>query len=147
MVKSTKGLLELLKRKKLKITLTENYAGRADAITLGINGKHLKPINIAVFLYTNGFESSIQCLIVKIEENKTAECLTVLNELNRRYKWARFSLDPSLAVICEIDVTATSDTLPEITFQMLASMMRTADEAYMSIKQFAAKADTGTDRM
>ena len=50
MVQSTKKFLELLRRKKLKVTLTENYAGKADAITLGFNGKHLQPINIAIFM-------------------------------------------------------------------------------------------------
>lgn len=145
MVQSTKRFLELLRRKKLKVTLTENYAGKADAITLGFNGKHLQPINIAIFMYTNGFEASVQCGIEKIQEGKTVECLKVLNELNRRYKWARFSLDPTRVVICEIDVPATSETVPEITFQMLASMIRTADEAYVSVQPFEDASNAVTD--
>ncbi len=94
MVQSTKKFLELLRRKKLKVTLTENYAGKADAITLGFNGKHLQPINIAIFMYTNGFEASVQCGIEKIQEGKTVECLKVLNELNRRYNGQGFLSTP-----------------------------------------------------
>lgn len=82
---------------------------------------------------------------LKNSRGETVECLKVLNELNRRYKWARFSLDPTRVVICEIDVPATSETVPEITFQMLASMIRTADEAYVSVQPFEDASNTVTD--
>ena len=114
--------------KDWKHTLTgENQ----DVILTGLGGeKNIRGLELGIFFDPERNVHILSRDYVHVPDDKVDAMYKVVNELNRTYRWAKFSLDDEGDIVLEADAVLDLDTCGDEIMEILFRLTQIADEAY-----------------
>ena len=111
------------------------YTQREDNIVrVAYTGDNLETIAVFIIFDTEG-EPLVQLKCWNIASFKGKEVLAknVCNELNARFRWVKFYVDPDSDIIADLDAMIDIDTCGEECLAMVRRMVSIIDDAYPTI--------------
>lgn len=119
--------LAYLDEKGIKYTIMEK-----GAVRIGFSGDNMDSIRQYLFFDEDG-EPLLQTRcwdIAKFKESKRADGNMLCNDLNREYRWVRFTIDDDGDVNVVADCYMTADSAGPITFNIVNRMVNIIDDVY-----------------
>ena len=100
-----------------------------DTLFLGVSGDSFSGLQLGV-LFDDNTSAQIHCHICKFPTTKNLLALQMVNQLNLKYRWTKFSATSSGVVRVTVDVMAAEDAAADVLFHNLCRMNAIIDEAY-----------------
>jgi len=131
---ATKAIAEALDAAEIKYRITE--PGEGSTLIVGFKAENVSSIEIKFISLDDDNDVAVRLFsLVKVPENKTAQVLTCLNELNGKFRYVNFYIDSDNDVTISYDfpVRTTADNVGAIGVEMTHRFVKIADEAYPMI--------------
>lgn len=100
-----------------------------EMIFIGISGDNFSGLQYFV-LFDDDTSAQIRCYICKFPPDKNQQSLQAVNQLNLKYRWTKFFVEPAGVVGVTADIKATEYTAAEILFHILCRVNGIIDDAY-----------------
>lgn len=105
-------------------------------ISISFDADNVSSVRFAVFFDNDGESIHIQSIgYVKIPSEKLHPMYRIMNDLNRKFRWAKFSIDDDGDVIVEDDAIIDLESAGEEVFQEIIHLVQIADDAYPVIQK------------
>lgn len=100
-----------------------------EMVSFGVAGENFNGLRFFV-LFDNDASAQIMCHVCKFSSDKNLPIRQVVNQLNIKYRWTKFSASSSGIVGVTVDVEATENTASDVIFHNLCRMNTIVDKAY-----------------
>lgn len=133
MIQSTQQFVDLLIEKGIKYTHSVIEDTGKDKVTIIYSGDNIPRIEVFFYFNVGGEDASIRVynLVQNIPPEKTMNMITVANDMNIRYRFAKFCFDKSDSSLqMEMDVSFRSCEVGEICFELLQRAISICDDTY-----------------
>ncbi|MBQ6174130.1 MAG: YbjN domain-containing protein [Clostridia bacterium] len=131
--RSTQEISNYFTMREIKHRIDE--ANGLSYVETGVNGKVVKNVIIRFFSRSDANDVDIRVLnlgMLAVPEERKADLLVTLNELNCKYRFVKFSLysDGSITVSYDIGTAVSLDDLGEVCREMFIRLISILDEVY-----------------
>lgn len=132
MYASTEYFTHLLEENDIKYNYQGQYDNGDDMIVIIFDGEHATNIVIRVFFDPNEEDVRLRVFdFVKFPASKSPEMLYEVNVMNRKFRMAKFSVDPDEhSVDVYLDGTFRGDTAGDVALEMLMCCLKVCDDSY-----------------
>lgn len=116
---------------ELELNYRVTQGKKSDVIRMGMSTDSGAKVEYVIF--PSGKESDVSMRIyglVKTPENKRAAVLKACNELNSKYRYAKFDVDKDLDVNVEYDIARNNGALAETVMEIIVRFHKIIDDAY-----------------
>lgn len=105
-------------------------------ITLDFGGGDFSYTHVSIHIVFDLEGNSAQVgtsAIAKVPHEKTVKMLTVLNECNNKFRWAKFYLDDDNDVVANTDLVFDEINVGDVCVEIVRRMASIIDDAYADI--------------
>ncbi len=119
MLASTEKLIKIFEECGLRHRVDGNFSVDSDVISVRMKHTGRAYTDFALFIADSCTEASIEAIAGKTTPKLRPVCLEILNQLTKEQKWIRYTINDDNIISAQIQVVATEQTLPSLTFQLL----------------------------
>lgn len=129
---STQQFVRAMDAKDIKHSDPEAAAGGRETVTVIYSGENIPSIRMIFFFSKDCEDVAIRVFdIVKLPENRVDGFFKVVNEANRRFRFAKFVLDTNdNTVQAEMDAAFRTHDVGEICLELMSRCVDICDKAY-----------------
>lgn len=131
---ATQEFVNHLKKEELKYTLheAEDPESGKDRVIVKFGGENISDIVIQFFFSDDSEDAGVRIFdIVKVPEMKSNKMIKVINDLNNKYRFAKFCLDMKDDTIqLEIDLIFRQHDIGAICTEAMLRALRICDDSY-----------------
>ena len=135
MYQAAERIYEAFLRKNIKCKLREK--GGMSLVETAFSGRNFASVNLYFLSNTDGNDVALRVSgVVKFPPERLARLYEVCNELNRKYRYAKFVIDPEKNVVnMEMDIPSSCENVGAVAEEMLIRAVRILDEVYPRLMQ------------
>lgn len=139
MFNATQAIRNALLEMNLKISLDET--DKASVVKVLFPLKCSAPVEIRFISTDNDNDVAVRVDLMRVGKEQTDAVLTVLNKLNRKYRYAKFTLNSEDDVTVEYDMPLKNELVGETAKEILARFLQIIQEAHPAILRAALDQD------
>ena len=136
---ATQAIRNALLEMNLKISLDET--DKASVVKVLFPLKCSAPVEIRFISTDNDNDVAVRVDLMRVGKEQTDAVLTVLNKLNRKYRYAKFTLNSEDDVTVEYDMPIKNELVGETAKEILARFLQIIQEAHTEILRAALDQD------
>ena len=136
---ATQAIRNALLEMNLKISLDET--DKASVVKVLFPLKCRAPVEIRFISTDNDNDVAVRVDLMRVGKEQTDAVLTVLNKLNRKYRYAKFTLNSEDDVTVEYDMPIKNELVGETAKEILERFLQIIQEAHPEILRAALDQD------
>lgn len=126
---ATRKIEESFKSNNIKCRVNETQ--NTSAVEAGFSGENVKGLIVRFISTDNDNDVAVRVFeVAKAPENKRAAVLETINALQRRFRYASFTLDDDGDVNMAYDMPVRTGNVGDIAVEMFVRIVDIADKAY-----------------
>lgn len=132
MNRATKEFVKELERDDVKYRYIGETDSGKDRMSVAFGGENMSDISVNFVFSEDNEDVALRIFdIVKVPENKTSKMLTVINNLNNQYRFAKFCFDTNDSTIqLEMDVPIRQGSIGPVCVEIMLRAVRICDKCY-----------------
>lgn len=135
-IESTKQFLTYLDSKDIKYTFQGESDGK-EVVKVSFGGDYMDTITANFFFSKDGEDVAIRIWdIISFDSSKFAAICDVANDLNCKYRFAKFTVDSDNTVTMAVDAVFRTNDVGEICYELMHRSVNICDEAYPMLSRY-----------
>lgn len=132
MLPPAKQFVNLLEKNEIRYQYEGTTKSGKDVLVIRFGGNNMDTISVNFFFSSDGEDAAIRIFnIAKIPEVKIDAIYPTLNELNSRYRFAKFCLDSDDSTLqLEMDTAFRAFSAGDVCYELMLRAVNICDEAY-----------------
>ena len=135
MYQAAERIYEAFLRKNIKCKLREK--GGMSLVETAFSGRNFASVNLYFLSNTDGNDVALRVSgVVKFPPERLARLYEACNELNRKYRYAKFVIDPEKNVVnMEMDIPSSCENVGAVAEELLVRAVSILDAVYPQLMQ------------
>ena len=135
MFQATELIYEALLCRDIKCKIREK--GGMSLVETAFSGRNFASVNLYFLSNTDGNDVALRVSgVVKFPPERLARLYEVCNELNRKYRYAKFVIDPEKNVVnMEMDIPSSCENVGAVAEELLVRAVAILDESIPRLMQ------------
>ena len=135
MFQATELVYEALLRKDVKCRIRE--AGNMSLVEAGFSGRNFADVRLFFISNSDGNDVAVRAAnLVKFPPERLDKIYAACNDVNRRYRYAKFVVDTAKNVVnMEIDIPSRCENVGTVAEEMLVRALSILDAVYPQLMQ------------
>lgn len=135
MFQATELIYEALLRRDIKCKIREK--GGMSLVEVAFRGRNFASVSLYFLSNAEGNDVAVRAAnLVKFPPERLDKLYAACNDINRRYRFAKFVVDPEKDVVnMELDIPSRCENVGAVAEEMLIRAVRILDEVYPRLMQ------------
>ena len=135
MFQATELIYEALLRRDIKCKIREK--GGMSLVEVAFRGRNFASVSLYFLSNAEGNDVAVRAAnLVKFPPDRLDKLYAACNDINRRYRFAKFVVDPEKDVVnMELDIPSRCENVGAVAEEMLIRAVRILDEVYPRLMQ------------